>query len=395
MTFKARWRWQILKALFLGVFVASMISGCGGGSDDGGNPPVETPADRRARLGAALQKVLSTSVAEQKWLPGVIAAVDFPAAGLRWSGAAGVSNLQNRQPLTPDFSFRIASVTKTFLSAAIHRQVGQGSLHLQDTLDRLLPENEQALLNRYGYRIDRITVAHLLAHTSGLPDFAETSEYLAAVLADPSRRWTRWEQIEFAVSRFARVGEPGQTFVYADTGYLLLGEILEQRGGLPLAEAYRYGLDFARLGLSSTWLESLEPEPAGAKPRLSQYFGDLDINATDPSFDLYGGGGLVSTAADLNRFIAALFSGQVVNAASLASMTTATVEPRAGRGLIQYRLGATDCWGHEGFWGVLMMHCPTEGVSLSLVLTANAAAAGSTFDQGELAQRLWTALELP
>lgn len=395
MTLKARRRWQILRALFLGIIITSGISGCGGGGDDSGNPPVETPAERQARLSAALQKVLTTSVAEQKWLPGVIAAVDFPAIGLHWSGAAGVSNLQNRQPLTPNFSFRIASVTKTFVSAAIHRQVEQGLLHLQDSLDDLLPENTQALLNRYGYRTDRITVAHLLAHTSGLPDFSETSEYLTAVLADPFRRWTRWEQIEFAVSRFAKVGEPGQVFAYADTGYLLLGEILEQRGGLPLAEAYRYGLDFARLGLSSTWLESLESEPAGAKPCLTQYFGDLDLNATDPSFDLFGGGGLISTVADLNRFIAALFSGQIVNAASLASMTTTTVEPRAGRGLIQYRLRATDCWGHEGFWGVLMVHCPTEGVSLSLVLTANAAAAGSSFDQGELALRLWTALELP
>ncbi len=395
MTFQARRCWPILRALLLVVITTGAISGCGDGSDDGGTPPVETPAERRARLSAALQKVLTTSVAEQNWLPGVIAAVDFPALGLHWSGAAGVRNRQNRQPLTPDFSFRIASVTKTFVAAAIHRHVEQGSLRLQDTLDRLLSENTRALLNRYGYRTDRITVAQLLAHTSGLPDFAETPDYLVAVLADPFRRWTRWEQMEFAVSRFAKVGEPGQVFAYADTGYLLLGEILEQRGGLPLAEAYRYGLDFARLGLTSTWLESLEPEPAGAKPRLTQYFGDLELNATDPSFDLFGGGGLVSTVADLNRFMAALFAGQVVNAASLASMTTATVEPRAGRGLIQYRLGATDCWGHEGLWGVLMVHCPTAGVSLSLVLTAHAAAAGSSFDHGELALRLWTALELP
>lgn len=358
-------------------------------SDDG---PSESPAERQARLSAALQQVLTTTVAEQPWLPGVIAAVDCPSCGLHWSGAAGISNLQTGQPLRPDFSFRIASVTKTFTAAAIYRLVEQGALDLRGPLDNLLAEPDLELLKSRGYRTDQITVKHLLAHTSGLPNYAETPEYIAEVLANPTRRWTRREQVEFAVDHFPPVGEPGKVYAYSDTGYVLLGEILERRSGLSLADVYRHVLGFRRLHLFSTWLESLEPVPPRAGPRTSQYYGDFDILNVDPSIDLYGGGGLVSTVGDLNRFIAALFAGKVVRRASLASMMTTTVDPYAGRGL--FRLGDTGCWGHGGFWGVVMLHCPAEGVSMSVALTAEPGAAGSSFQLFELVGRLWAALDL-
>lgn len=369
--------------------LVGLLSGCNG--DDSSS---ENPAERQARRAANLQKVLTTTIAEQNWLPGVAAAVDLPSAGLHWSGAAGVSNLQSKQALPRDSSFRIASVTKTFASAAIHRLTEQGLVSLEDPLDKLLAASDLELLKEHGYRADQITVAQLLAHTSGLPDYAETQDYIQVVLADPTRRWTRREQLEFALKSFPRKGEPGKVFSYSDTGYLLLGEILERHGGLPLADAYRHGLNFAQLGLTSTWLESLEAPPPGAGPRLSQYLGAVDINTADPSFDLYGGGGLVSTVADLNRFISALFDGRVVNAASLRSMMTTTLEPNAGRGLLKYSLDGVVCWGHEGFWGVLMLYCPSEDVTLSVVLSAQPDVAGTTFNQGELARRLLAALEL-
>ncbi len=383
---KSDFKTKMIGALLLVAILTGVLWGCGG-EDDG---PGDAPADREARL----QRVLTAALAEQPWLPGVAAAVDFNGDGFQWSGAAGVSDVRTGQALRADASFRIASVTKTFLAATVYRLIEQGVLDPQETLDRLLAEPELELLASRGYRSDLINVSHLLAHISGLPDYAETVEYFTAVLADPTRRWTRWEQVEFALDRFARVGEPGEAFAYSDTGYLLLGEIVERRGGLPLAEAYRYELDFAGLGLSSTWLESLEPVPPGATPRLTQYVGDLDIAAIDPSVDLYGGGGLVSNLNDLNRFITALFAGLVVSAGSLASMTEASLEPQVGRGLFQYRFNGIECWGHGGFWGVLMLHCPAEGVSLSVVLTAQPDAAGSTFTQEDLAGRLLMALDL-
>jgi CubicO group peptidase (beta-lactamase class C family) len=91
-------------------------------------------------------------------------------------------------------------------------------------------------------------------------------------------------------------------YAYSDTGYLLLGEIIERAAGAPLAEAYRTLLDFEGLHLDATYLESLEPAPPGIAARAHQYVGEFDGFDLDPSFDGYGPAGLVSTVDDLSTF---------------------------------------------------------------------------------------------
>jgi D-alanyl-D-alanine carboxypeptidase len=81
------------------------------------------------------------------------------------------------------------------------------------------------------------------------------------VLADVTKRWTRREQLLFGLNRFAKVGAPGQTFAYSDTGYILLGEIIERKTGTHLGTAYRSLLRFDALGMTSTWMEAFEPAP--------------------------------------------------------------------------------------------------------------------------------------
>src|SRR5205807_7846965 len=100
-------------------------------------------------------------------------------------------------------------------------------------------------------------------------------------------------------------------YSYADTGYVILGEIVERTTGKPLPAAVSDLLKLKSLGIRSTYFESLEPPPPGALPRAHQYLGAADIHDIDPSFDLYGGGGQVSTTADLSRFFKALFQGRV------------------------------------------------------------------------------------
>jgi D-alanyl-D-alanine carboxypeptidase len=102
-----------------------------------------------------------------------------------------------------------------------------------------------------------------------------------------------------------------------------LGDLIERATGLPQAAAYRSLIDFDRIGQPATWFETLEPAPAAAPPRAGQYIGGNDIGGVDPSFDLYGGGGLVSTLQDQARFISAVFSGKVFHkAATLKLMTS-------------------------------------------------------------------------
>src|SRR5262249_12470151 len=123
------------------------------------------------------------------------------------------------------------------------------------------------------------------------------------------RHWTRAEQLRFAMTHGHPLAAPGREFHYADTGYILLGEILERTTGRPLGSALASLLDYRKLGLNDTLLETPGGREAGQ--RAHQYLGTLDTTAFDPSFDLYGGGGLVSTVDDLARFYAALLGGKV------------------------------------------------------------------------------------
>lgn len=179
------------------------------------------------------------------------------------------------------------------------------------------------------------------------------------------------------------VGEPGEVFSYSDTGYVLLGGIIEEMTGLNLGTAVRMLLDYDKLKLKSTWWETLESPPPGAAPRAHQYYGNDDTFDWDPSLDLYGGGGLISDAADLGRFMRQLIQGRVLETqGDLADMT--------GQGTTDYRLGlvVTDFgdflgWGHTGFWNTFAYFVP------ELDLTVTGSILNHHAEKGrELARRL-------
>jgi D-alanyl-D-alanine carboxypeptidase len=227
--------------------------------------------------------------------------------------------------------------------------------------------------------VPAIRVRHLLQHTSGLYDYAEDKTFQAFVVSHPRHRWTRAEQIRFAMTHGRPLFRPGTEQAYSDTGYILLGEMLERLTGRGLAAAYRQLLRFDRLGLDETYLEQREPAPAQAPPRLHQYLGAADTTAVDPTFDLYGGGGLVSTVDDLTRFYRALLGGQVFK--KPATLRTMLKKPGALRasdsmGIFAIQLGQETCWGHNGFWGVVAFNCPSSG--LTMAVAANQASGFQT-----------------
>src|SRR5204863_5228275 len=120
-----------------------------------------------------------------------------------------------------------------------------------------------------------------------------------------------------------------------------------------LATAYRTLLHFNQLGLANTYLETLEPKPPQANLRAHQYLDTIDTAGFDPSFDLYGGGGLVSTVDDLARFYRALLGGHVLK--NPATLRTMLGKPRStyprdlAMGIFAESIGQTDCWHHDGF----------------------------------------------
>ncbi|RJS23198.1 serine hydrolase [Corallococcus sp. H22C18031201] len=324
------------------------------------SPGNEGPACDPTRLRASLQQAMQEVQAANPGNPGWLLAARIPAAGLELEEAVQAPGLE---PLSPRAPFRIASVTKTFMAAAILRLVEKGEVSLDETVAVAVPAPYPELLRSGGYWPERMTVAQLLTHTSGLFDYAQSDDYLATVFESPSHVWTREEQVRFAMAHGAPMGEPGAAYVYSDTGYLLLGALLEARTGVGLAQAYRSLLGFERLGLQSTWLETLELAPPGVAGFASQAYDGLPLSSIHASADLFGGGGLVSTAPDLARWFQALFAGQVFERAStldtLLHVPATNEADGAAMGIFRVpRTSGGPCWLHEGFWGAVVMTCP-------------------------------------
>lgn len=359
----ARW-WRALRLVGLATLCAQRAAA----------QPACPPAAERARVAAALQEVLDSVVRSTPGIPGVALSVVAPQRCLDWHGAAGVVDRATRQPLTPRHPHRIASNTKTYTAAAILRLMEQGRLSLDDPVTRHLAADELTPLRRDGYAVDRITVRHLLHHTAGLYDYATDERFVAIVTRDPAHRWTRAEQVDSAMVWGDAYGAPGETFHYTDTGYILLGRIIERLSGMELAAAYRTLLHFDALGLGATWLETLEPPPAAVPSRAHQYLGEQDTFAFDASFDLYGGGGLVATTADMARFTRALFAGGVYERpTTIDTMLALPPGISAARtyaaGISRVALGDDVLWGHTGFWNTASHHAPARDVTIAASIT--------------------------
>ncbi|HVB27995.1 MAG TPA: serine hydrolase domain-containing protein [Mycobacteriales bacterium] len=309
---------------------------------------------------AALYKDLLDTLALETGsaTPGV--AVTILGDGERWSGARNVD---------PDACFRIASVTKTFVAAAVLR------LHEDHRLDIFAPLPPSCegtdQLAAAGADLTVLTPLHLLAHTSGLPDHSADPDWRAAVLRHPARRWTRGEQLAQALHQ-SLLGPPGEVFSYSDTGYVILGALIEQATGLPLGQALRAVLGYAELGLSDTWFERGDTAPATPPPRMTQYAGETDVGTLDCSIDLFGGGGLISTTRDLAHFAGQLMRGDVLrHRSSLDIMKhpgTHAGRAEQGLGLFQLDPAGEPLWGHTGFWGTAMAATDDGRWSIAVVV---------------------------
>jgi len=359
------------KPLFLALLIG-IVLGCSA-------PQAYSQQDPSERFQSILDNYVKTSTD----IHGAILHVESPGMDVSWAGASGIDNKTTESVLKADQPFRIASVTKTYVAAAIFRLIEEQKLHLNDPISQHIKSEHIEILEEDGYDLDAITLSHILTHTSGLYDYAVANEaYGAEVVANPNKRWTRADQLKIAVQYGDSQGRPGYQFHYSDTGYILLGEAIESASGMPLAEALRSLLKFDSLGLDHTWLESLEPAPSNVPDRVHQYFQGMDTYSWDPSMDLYGGGGLVATASDLAKFYYHLFNGDVFNSqATLELMTSRgdlpmyapesspsaeTLKARYRHGLEVKQLFGMTIYAHTGFWGVIGAYIPDIDTSIAL-----------------------------
>ena len=328
-----------------------------------------------------LQSILDDVVWNNEAVRSAALHVDARGLGLTWEGAAGMADPEEGRVMNPLTPVRIASNTKTFIAATVLRLHEEGVLDIGDSIADHLPQEYVAILEGDGYDTREMTIRHLLNHTSGLFDHTSGAAYTEMMIADPMHRWTRAEQLRLAVELGDPHGAPGEYYTYCDTGYVLLGAIIEQVSGWEMAVAVRKLLDFDRLGLVATWWESLEAQPAWVPDRAHQFVGDIDTFGFDPSFDLYGGGGLVSTVGDLARFYRALFAGEVFDSygtgmimltsdegsEALPGASERALPPGAYRmGIWEVQVGDFNTYRHTGFFGTLATYVQ----DLDLVVTA-------------------------
>jgi len=223
--------------------------------------------------------------------------------------AYGSANLELGVPLQPDTVFRLGSITKQFTAAAILMLAEQGKLALSDPIDKYLP----------GYPMQGhvITVEHLLTHTSGIQSYTDipgwmTTKIQAEMTVQELIDGFKKEPMQFA---------PGEEFRYNNSGYVLLGAIIEKASG----QTYAAFLDehiFKPLGMTGAHYGSNEPiipkraegytGPADA-PRNSQY-----LSMTQP----YAAGSLVMSVDDLARWDAALYTDALLTKGSREKMWT-------------------------------------------------------------------------
>ncbi len=222
--------------------------------------------------------------------------------------AYGMANLEWDVANTPATKFRLGSITKQFTAAAILLLEERGKLKVDDRVKAYLPDSPMGW--------DRITIFNLLTHTSGIPNFTSSPDYntikLSARSADAAVASFRDRTLDFG---------PGEKMSYSNSGYMVLGAIIEKVSGQSYEKFVAENL-FAPAGMSDSGYDS---NTAIIKRRASGYVrtpaGYTNAGYLHMSIP-HAAGALYATSGDLLKWQQALFAGKIVSKASLDRMIT-------------------------------------------------------------------------
>ncbi|QWG81804.1 MULTISPECIES: serine hydrolase domain-containing protein [Bacillus cereus group] len=283
----------------------------------------------------------------QLGFPGVLAKTS--EGGKTWSYAAGVANLSSKKPMKTDFRFRIGSVTKTFTATVVLQLAEENSLSLDDSIEKWLP----GVIQGNGYDDKQITIRQLLNHTSGIAEYTRSKGFN---LMDTKKSYRAEELVKMGISMppdFA----PGKSWSYSNTGYVLLGILIETVTGNSYAEEIENRI-IEPLELSNTFLPGNSSVIPGTKHargyiQLDGASEPKDVTYYNPSMGS-SAGDMISTADDLNKFFSYLLGGKLLKEQQLKQMLTTvpTGEDALGRnglGIYETNLpNGVSIWGHGG-----------------------------------------------
>ncbi|MFK7977513.1 MAG: serine hydrolase domain-containing protein [Halioglobus sp.] len=295
---------------------------------------------------------------------------------------AGWADSENKNALNGMTALRQASVTKPYVAVTLLRLLSRADVSTDASLDTpiesLLPAATLESMKRAGYPVHKITLDHLLTHRAGLRQHSDSWRFKLLSMFFKSKTWTAQEQIDLMAEQGSARWPPGKAYAYSDTGYILLGQVIEHLTNRSLAKAVRSFARFDELGLSNTWWESIEESPEGSLPRAEQFVWRFAVSEMHPTSDLFGGGGLVASTSDVALFFDALFypatsGGRVLQDSALLQqmLGLADGEPKAGyqRGLRVEKLEGRWVYRHAGVWGTEVLHVPSLKLTLAYAST--------------------------
>src|SRR5215470_17809977 len=250
-----------------------------------------------------------------------------------YTRAIGYSQINGteKKPLTAANRFRIASITKTFTAAMTLQLVEEGKIKLTDTLDKFFPQVPNA---------QKITILQILSHRSGIPNVRRDQ-----ATWKPGTPVTKDEMLALIV-KGAPEFEPDTRNSYSNSGYFLLGLILEKLTGKPYDQALEERIN-SKIGLKDTYLatgridvnkgEALTYENTGSEWKLWK-----EGFETHPSIGFQ----LISTPGDMAKFIQALFDLKLISQDSLNQMKT--MRDDEGLGLVTFTFAGKTFYGNTG-----------------------------------------------
>ncbi|HEX4244542.1 MAG TPA: serine hydrolase domain-containing protein [Acidimicrobiales bacterium] len=349
------------------VLVALVVVGAAGAgcsSSSSSSPPATSPAQQ-------LTTGLKQLVAMPGGPVGAIAVVQTKA-GARVS-TAGVADRATGQPVTDGDFMRLASVAKAYNGAVALSLVQQGKLALSGTIGQLLPGQFPAW--------SAITVAQLLQHTSGLPDYTKSPGFVAQLTADPTATITPPQIVGFVANQ-PPLFAPGSRYHYSDTDNIVVGLIVEAVTGQSY-ESELAATVYTPLSLTDT---SLPSTTAMGQPTLRGYAVPKgqppeDITTALSPSGAWASGGMVSTPSELNTFMRAYVAGRLfgptVQHQQLQFVPGSSGPPgpgvnSAGLAIYRYQTKCGTVFGHTGnFPGYTMFAAATPDGSRSVVVAVN------------------------
>jgi D-alanyl-D-alanine carboxypeptidase len=270
--------------------------------------------------------------------------------------ATGWADLKNGMKADAHTRYRIGSITKTFTSVLVMKTVEAGKIRLDQTIEPWFPGVRNA---------QRITVRHLLTHRSGIHNITDNPGFMTRAI----QPWTKERMLDTINAQISDF-EPGTSFRYSNSGYILLTLMLEKIWNRPYEQLLKkWILKPARL---KETIYGIKPDPTqNMALSYQKVFGNWVAQPmTDPSVPL-GAGSMTSTPSDICRFAEKLFKGKLIRAESLAEMTR--WQENTGGGLFRFPFGTSWASGHTGgIDAYLSVYGHFQSEDISFAITSNA-----------------------